>query len=136
MERIWVIPWIPQDGWMDRKSDGWKDEHRKKQYKLFWPLNSYHMFTGPLFQIKLRLKPHFLSIALLSGFKAPQELWNPISKAVCGKYHGSGGYTKHNCLQDWANFRAWQIVLTLNAATVYTLKFVNGSSIKNTFWSR
>ena len=55
MERIWVIPCILQDGWMDRKTDGWKDEHRKKQYKLFQALNSCQMFTGPLFQIKLHL---------------------------------------------------------------------------------
>ena len=46
-------------------------------------------------------------------FKAPQELWNPLSKAVPGKFHGSGGHSKCNCLQDRANFhrsQAWQIV--------------------------
>ena len=31
-------------------------------------------------------------------FKAPQELWNPLSKAVPGKFHRSGGHCKYNCL--------------------------------------
>ena len=46
-------------------------------------------------------------------FKAPLELWSPLSKAVPCKIHGSGGHSKHN----WASFhrsRAWQIVLILN----------------------
>ena len=49
-------------------------------------------------------------------FQAPQELWNPLSKAVPGKFHGSGGHHKCNCFQDQTNFhrsRAWQIVLIL-----------------------
>ena len=33
-------------------------------------------------------------------FKAPRELWNPPSKAVPGKIHGSGGHSKCSCLQD------------------------------------
>ena len=32
------------------------------------------------------------------------ELWNPLSKAVPDKFHGSGGHNKHNCLQYRANF--------------------------------
>ena len=43
-------------------------------------------------------------------FKAPRELWNPLSKAVPGKFHGSGGHIKHNCLQ------VWQIVLIIKAS--------------------
>ena len=45
--------------------------------------------------------------------QAPQELWNPLCKAVPGKFHGFGGHSERNCLQDQANFHrswAWQIV--------------------------
>ena len=52
-------------------------------------------------------------------FKVPQELLNPLHKAVPGKFYGSGGQSKPNCLQDWANFhrsQAWQIVLIINTA--------------------
>ena len=44
------------------------------------------------------------------------KLWNLLSKAVLGKFHESGGYSKRDCLQDRANFRrswSWQIVLIL-----------------------
>ena len=43
-----------------------------------------------------------------------------MSKAVPGKFHGSGGNSKQNCLQDWANFhrsQAWQIILIFNTAS-------------------
>ena len=46
-------------------------------------------------------------------FKAPQELWNPLRKAVPAKFDGSGMHSK-NCLHDWSNSHrswAWQIVL-------------------------
>ena len=52
-------------------------------------------------------------------YKAPQELWNPLSKAVPGKFHGAGEHSKYNCLQDQADFhrsRARQIVLIHKAA--------------------
>ena len=52
-------------------------------------------------------------------FKAPKELWNPINKAVPGKFHRSGGHGKYNCWQEQANIhrsRVWQIVLFFNAA--------------------
>ena len=55
-------------------------------------------------------------------FKARRELWNPLSKAVPGKFHGSGGHSNRKCLQDRANFHrygAWQIVLSFN--TIYIL---------------
>ena len=41
----------------------------------------------------------------------------PGVKAVAGEYHGCGWHSKHNCLQDRANFYrswAWQIVLIFN----------------------
>ena len=38
-------------------------------------------------------------------FKAPGELWNPLSKAVPGKFHRSGGHSKWNFLQDRASFQ-------------------------------
>ena len=47
-------------------------------------------------------------------FKAPGELWNPLIKAVPGKFHGSGGHSKCNRFHDRANFHrswAWQIAL-------------------------
>ena len=37
-------------------------------------------------------------------FKAPWELWNPLSKAVPDKFQWSGGQSKHKCLQDLAIF--------------------------------
>ena len=57
-----------------------------------WALWSFQMFTGPLFKIKI----HLLSIVLLSF--TPHELWNPLIKAVPGKFHGSGGHSKCNSL--------------------------------------
>ena len=35
------------------------------------------------------------------AYKAPCELWNPLRKAVPGKFHGYGGQSKRNCLQNW-----------------------------------
>ena len=52
-------------------------------------------------------------------FKTPQELWNPLIKAVPGTFRGSAGHSKRTCLKDRANFhkfRAWQIVLIFNTA--------------------
>ena len=40
----------------------------------------------------------------LCGFESSRELWNPLSKAVPGKFRGSCGHNKHSCLQDRANF--------------------------------
>ena len=80
------------------------------KYKLFWALQWFWMFRGLLFQIKL----HLLCYSV--DFKALQELWNPLSKAVPGKFHGSGGHSKHKCLHAFHGSQAWQIVLTLNSA--------------------
>ena len=77
------------------------------------------MFADPLFQIKL----HQLNTVLLTGFQSsPRELWNPLSKAVPGKFHWSGGHSKCNCLQDRGNFyrsRVWQIVLIFNKLLLF-----------------
>ena len=70
-------------------------------------------------------------------FKAPpRELWNPLSKTVLGKFHGSGGHRKRNCLQDRANFhrsQAWKIVIILNTdvvVVVVSCKSVSQISIR------
>ena len=58
-------------------------------------------------------------MSYLVEFKAPQELCNPPSKAVSGKFHTSGRQSKRNCLQNRANFqrsRALQIALIFNTA--------------------
>ena len=50
------------------------------------------MFTGPLFQINYIYQVLSYSVDL----KAPRELWNPLGKAVSGKYYRSGGQSKQN----------------------------------------
>ena len=55
-------------------------------------------------------------------FKGHQELWNPLSKAALGKFHGSDKHSIYNSLQDWNNLNrseAWQIVLIFNTALSY-----------------
>ena len=49
-------------------------------------------------------------------FKAPRELWNPLSKAVSGEFHWSDRHSNWNRLQDGANFyRSWAgLVLIFN----------------------
>ena len=37
-------------------------------------------------------------------FEAPRELWNQLSKAVPGQFHGPGRNSKRNCLQDRDKF--------------------------------
>ena len=58
-------------------------------------------------------------------FKAAQELWNPLSNAVAGKFHRSVGQSKDNCLQHRANFQrsqAWQLVLSFNTTLHFVVK--------------
>ena len=69
-------------------------------YTLLFIFTAIQMFIGPLFQAKL----HLLVLSYSVYFKAPRELWNPLSKAEPGKFHGSCGRSKRNCLQDRANF--------------------------------
>ena len=59
-----------------------------------------------------------------------RELWNPLSNAVPGKFHGSSGHSKRNYVQDRANChrsRAWHIVL------IFTLRLWNTSVHKFVF---
>ena len=67
-------------------------------------------------------KPHLL----LSGFQSC-ELWKPLSKAVAGKFNGSGGHSKHNNLQyrvDFHRTRTWQIVLIFDTDILWAALFV------------
>ena len=71
------------------------------------------MFTGPLFEIKL----HLILLLYSVDFKTPRKLWNPLSKAITGKFHGSAGHSECNFLQQLTNFYmspAWQIVIFFN----------------------
>ena len=63
-------------------------------------------------------------------FRAPHEVWNPLSKAEPGKFHGSvsGRHLKRNCLQDRAKFhrsRAWKIVLFFSIVMVFSITQCN-----------
>ena len=42
-------------------------------------------------------KLYLLSPVLLSDSKVPRELWNGLSKAVPGKFHGPVGHSKRHC---------------------------------------
>ena len=70
-----------------------------------------------------------------ANFKAPRELWNPLSKAVPSKFHGSVGHSKCNCLQNRANFhrsRAFQIALifdtTISLRTRVQHEYINAET--------
>ena len=61
---------------------------------------------------------HHLSSVLISGFQRSYGALK-FSKAVHGKFHGSGGHNKRNSFQDRANFhrsRAWNIFLIFKTA--------------------
>ena len=65
-------------------------------------------------------------------FRAPKELYNPLSKTVPRKYHGSGGQSKCNCLQDRANFhrsRAWQNFLIFNTEVMHDDNYSGRASV-------
>ena len=67
---------------------------------------------------------HGQVLSCSDDFKAVRELRNPLSKRVPGKFHGSDGHSKWNCLQDRANFhrsRAMPIVLIFNTAVWYVI---------------
>ena len=60
-------------------------------------------------------------VVLLIGFQSSPELQNPQSKAMPGKFHVSGGHSKHNCFQYRANFHSFrtkQIVLILTLVLI------------------
>ena len=72
---------------------------------------SVPIFTGHLFQTIL----HLQSTVLHSGI--PLELWNSLTKAARGRFHGPGGHKKRNILQEKANFHrswVWKIILIFN----------------------
>ena len=77
------------------------------------------MFLGLLFQIKLYIP----CTVLLRGF-------------LRGKFYGSGGQSKRNCLQEQANFHR-PIVPIFNTATIYSnynLYYENGCSTGFLYW--
>ena len=103
-----------------------------KRHKKLWKIFSSdvkvsfelygHLWSLQVLYSKLNYIYWVLSYSM--DFKAPWELWNPLSKAVPGKFHGSGGHSKCNCLQDQANFHrswAWQIVHIFNTVQVDTV---------------
>ena len=67
-------------------------------YNVFFSFMDISEVYMPLFQIKLEVLSYSMD------FKGPRELWNPLSKVVPGKFHGSGGQSTHRCLQDRAFF--------------------------------
>ena len=83
-------------------------------------LSSFFVLSSPSLQMKL----HLLSSLFINGFPTPSELWNSLNKALPGKFYGSGGHSKRQCLQDQANVRrsrAWQYVIILTFSLyIYT----------------
>ena len=77
----------------------------------------YGHFRG--LQVLYFKSDYIYSVLFYSGdLKAPWELWNPLSKVVQGKFHGTGRHSKCNNLQDRANSHrswAWSILLMLTS---------------------
>ena len=82
-------------------------ERWKKLWELCQKLGK--IFTGPMNKLLLNFKiisdvyrsviPDKTTFTMYCltrwiSFKALQELWNPLSQAVSGKFHGSGGHSK------------------------------------------
>ena len=86
----------------------------------FWALQPFQMF------IRSKITFYY-ALSYSADFKAPWELWNPLSKAVPGTFQEYGRHSKCYCSQDQVNFRrsdTWQIVIIFNSA--YGIKnFVN-----------
>ena len=81
----------------------------KKFVKIFiiptYKLLSSFMVISDVCKSFIPIKTTFAKYCLTQlDFKAPRELWNPLSKAVPGKFLGSGRQNNHKCLQDRANF--------------------------------
>ena len=55
---------------------------------------------------------------LLNGFQSSPVLWNPLSKAVSGKFHGPGEPSKCNCLPIVTGLGRYKLSLSL---TLYTM---------------
>ena len=86
-------------------------------------------------------KPTFTKYCLTQWVSKHRELWNPLSKAVPGKFHGPSGHNKRNCLQDRANIHrplVWHIVLIFYTAVVYVYSMVyilrSITAPDSTFW--
>ena len=76
-----------------------------------WPVNSPH--KRPVTRKSFPFDDVIMVPISVDHLMTNRELWNPLSKAVPGKFHWSGEHNKRNCLQHPANFhrsRAWQIV--------------------------
>ena len=59
----------------------------------------------------------FVKYRLIRWIQSPRDPWNPLQKAVSGKFHRSDRYIKGKYLPDRDNFhrfRLWRIVLILN----------------------
>ena len=64
-----------------------------------WALRLVQTFSCPLILNKTIISIH----GLLSGFQGYHQHCSPLSKAICGKFHSSGGYSKPCSLKDPAN---------------------------------
>ena len=81
-----------------------------------------NIFTGTSYRLLLSFTvisdvyksfiPHKTTFTKYCPTQWISKLWNPLSKTVPGKFHGSGGQSKPNCLKGRVNFhrsRAWQL---------------------------
>ena len=71
-------------------------------------------------------KLHSLSTVLLSGFQSAAGAFViQLSKTVSGNFHGSGGYSKYNRLQDRAKIqRSWALQIALNLTLYLGLMWI------------
>ena len=81
----------------------------KKLGKIFTGLMYKLLFSftknsdNAIFKV-LYSKLYLPSPVLLSDSKVPRELWNGLSKAVPGKFHGPVGHSKRHCAKTEAIF--------------------------------
>ena len=138
-----VSHWISHvaDGWPWDRRDVWnKEDHLNKIYMCayryhtnvgyhfrrhwlidgmvdyFWALQSFHMFTGRSFHVKLHL---LIAVSL----NAPRELRNPMSDAVPGKFHGFSGHNKQDRV-PFSQVSAWQIALIFKILNCDNLRII------------
>ena len=76
-----------------------QEKYLKIQCTSYFELYVISYVYRSFIQIKL---PSTKVLSYSVDFKAPWELWNPLSKAVPRKFHGFGGHSKCNRLQYWA----------------------------------
>ena len=78
-----------------------------------------NIFTGPILHLSFTIisdvyGSFIRNNSIFTRYCLPG--WNPLSMAVFGEIHWSGGQSKRNCLQDRTNCDrsgVWQIVLVL-----------------------